>query len=55
MNSRVVKSVSEADSSSSSYMAAGVGVNGQVADSLPPDTSHVGNLSLLGEEVTAPF
>lgn len=55
MNSGMVKKVSEAECSISLYQAAGVGLNGQSGVSLPPQTTHLGNLSLLNQPLTALF
>ena len=55
MNSGVVKKVSEAESCISLYQAAGVGLNRQSGVSLPPQTTHRGNLGLLNQPLTALF
>ena len=55
MSTGADKSVSAANSSSSSHGATGFAVNGRTANSLPPDTAHIGNLHLLDEPLTALF
>ncbi len=49
------KAISAAHSSNSSHGATGFAVNGQSTESLPPHTSHRGNLRLLDEPLTALF
>ena len=55
MSAEVNKAVSAANSSNSSHWATGLAVNGRTANSLPPDTAHIGNLRLLDEPLTALF
>ena len=55
MSAGVNKAVRAAISSNSSHGATGFAVNGRTANSLPPDTAHIGNLRLLDEPLTALF
>ena len=55
MSAGVNKAVRAAISSNSSHGATGCAVNGRTANSLPPDTAHIGNLRLLDEPLTALF
>ena len=55
MSAGVNKAVRAAISSDSSHGATGFAVNGWTANSLPPDTAHMGTLRLLDEPLTALF
>ena len=55
MSAGVNKAVSAAINSNSSHGATGFAANGRTANSLPPDTAHIGNLCLLDEPLTALF
>ena len=55
MSAGMNKAVSAAINSNSSHGATGFAVNGRTANSLPPDTAHIGNLRLLYEPMTALF
>lgn len=55
MSAGVNKAVSATSSSGSSPRATGFSANGLRANSLPPDTAHIGNLRLLEEPLTALF